>query len=146
MPFSVQYVKSSPEKYKTVHAKKDGEVQKYKMTSMRNKPIEYPNNTIIQSITKRFMTQRGLEPIYSPHYGVDWARFVGRSMDADLVVTIEQEITEALMLCEYVEKVNVKVSALAADKVIVNCEVYIKDEYTVSSKNSTVVLSTELDI
>ena len=145
MPFNIRYVDTPPEGYKTLPAKKDGEVQKYKMKSVKNIPIEYPNNAVIQSVTKRFMTQRNLEPIYSAAYGVDWAKFVGRDMTADLALTIEQEVKDALMICKFVEDVNVDVSALDGNKVLVNCEVTINGKFTVSGKNESVTIGTILN-
>lgn len=144
MPFTLRYVESAPEGYKTVTAKKDGEVQKYKMRVVKNNPIEYPNNAIIQSVTKRFMTQRNLEPIYSAAYGVDWEKFVGQDMTKNLALSIEQEVRDALMVCKFVESVNVDVGALDGNKVIVNCEVTIDGKYTVSKKNETAIISTTL--
>lgn len=146
MPFNVRYVDVPPEGYKTVNAKMVGDKRKYKMLSVKNKPLEYPNSAIIQSITKRFMTQRNLEPIYSAAYGVDWEKFVGRDMTQDLALTIEQEIRDAMEICEFVESVNVDVSALDGNKVLVNCEVTIKGKFTVSGRNETTVIGTELNI
>ena len=53
MPVKVRYLENPMEGYKTVKAYNDGGVQKYKMMSIRGLPIEYPNNAIIQSISKR---------------------------------------------------------------------------------------------
>lgn len=146
MPFKLRYTDNPPEGYKTITAKKDGETQKYKMRSVKRNPIEYPNNAIIQSITKRFMTQRNLEPIYSAHYGVDWEKFVGRDMTPDLALAIEQEIRDAIMICNFVDDVNVEVSAIDGSKVLVNCEVTINSKYTVSNKNETVTIGTTLNL
>lgn len=146
MPFNIRYVDVPPEGYKAVTAKKDGETQKYKMRSIKNSAIEYPNKAIIQSITKRFMTQRNLEPIYSAAYGVDWAKFVGRDMTNDLALAIEQEVHDAIMTCKFVDNVNVDVSAVDGSKVLVNCEVTINSKYTVSKKNETTVIGTTLNV
>lgn len=146
MAFNLRYIDTPPEGYKTVTAKKEGEVQLYKMKVTKNKPIEYPNSSIIQSVTKRFMTQRNLEPIYSASYGIDWAKFVGRDMTADLALAIEQEVRDAIMICKFVDDVNVDVSAVDGSKVLVNCEVTINSKYTVSKKNETVVIGTTLNV
>ena len=146
MPFNVRYTEAPPEVYKTIPVKKVGDVRKYKMCSVRNKPIEYPNTPIIQSISKRFMTQRGLEPIYSVSYGVDWEKFMGRDMTPDLALSIEQEVHDSLMICNFVSDVNVDVTAIDGNKVLVNCEVEIDDKYTVSSKNESVIISTTANL
>lgn len=146
MGFNVKYIESPPEVYKTIRARNEGGTKKYKMVSTRNRPIEYPNNPIIQSITKRFMTQRNLEPIYSASYGVDWDKFVGRDMTADLALEIEQEVTDAISLCDFVDNVNVSVGALDGSSVVVNCEVSINGKFTVSRKNEIAYLSTQLNI
>ena len=146
MPFNIRYIDAPSEGYKVVPIKKDGEVQKYKMKSTKKLPIEYPNNSVIQSVTKRFMTQRNLEPIYSSAYGVDWSKFIGRDMNSDLALSIEQEIKDALMVCKFVEDVNVGVGAIDGNKVLVNCEVTINGKYTVSKKNESTVLSTTLNL
>lgn len=146
MPFTLRYLDTPVEGYKTVIAKKEGDVQKYKMKSIKNNPIEYPNHSVIQSVSKRFMTQRNLEPIYSASYGVDWEKFVGRDMTADLALSIEQEVRDALMICNFVEDVNVGVSAVDLNVILVNCEVTINSKYTVSGKNETVVMGTTLNL
>ena len=146
MPFNIRYIDALSEGYKVVPVKKDGEVQKYKMKSTKKLPIEYPNNSVIQSVTKRFMTRRNLEPIYSSAYGVDWNKFIGRDMNSDLALSIEQEIKDALMVCKFVEDVNVDVGAIDGNKVLVNCEVTINGKYTVSKKNESTVLSTTLNL
>lgn len=146
MPLNLRYVDAPPEAYKTVYARKEGSVQKYKMKTVRNKPIDYPNSAIIQSITKRFMTQRNLEPIYSSSYGVDWDKFVGRDMTPDLALALEQEIYDSLMVCKFVDNVSVNVKGIDGDKVLVNCEVTINSKYTVSNKNETAVIGTVVNL
>lgn len=146
MAFNIRYVDSPPEGYKSVEAKKVGETQKYKMKTIKNSPVEYPNNAVIQSVTKRFMTQRGLEPIYSMAYGVDWDKFVGRDMTNDLALTIEQEVHDAIMVCKFVDNVNVEVSSLDGNKVLVNCEVTINSKYTISGKSETTMIGTSFSV
>lgn len=145
MPMEVRYTEFPPEGYKTVPAGRDGETVVYKMLNVKNKPIEYPNSSVIQSVSKRFMTQRNLEPIYSAAYGVDWQKFVGRDMTEDLALSIEQEVVEALSVCKFVESVRVNVSMVDISKVLVNCEVTINSKYTVSKKSETVVIGTTLN-
>jgi hypothetical protein len=144
--FDLRYTENPTECYRVVRARKDGDVYKYKVLSVKNRPIEYPNNAIIQSLSKRFMTQRSLEPIYSASYGVDWAKFIGRDMDADLILTIEQEIRDAMMVSDFVEDVNVDVGELSGDSLLVNCTVTIKDKYIVNGANNTAVLRTVLNL
>lgn len=150
---SIRFVDRPAEGYKTVKADTvvtlpDGTElrNKYKMKSTKNLPVEYPNNSVIQSVSKRFMTQAGLEPIYSASYGVNWAKFVGRDMTSDLSLDLEEEIRKAMLVCHYIDDVNVDVSAVESDKVIVNCEVLINGKYTVSGHSEKVTLGTQLNI
>lgn len=132
----VQYLENPQECYKTVKAKYDGEDLKYKMKSVRRLPMEQPNNPIIQSIAKRFMTQRYSELIYSSNYGVDWEKFIGRDMTSELALDIEDEITQALSVCEYIESTKVSVLGVGGDKVVVNCDVTLKDGYVVNMQRN----------
>ena len=150
---SIRFVDRPAEGYRTVKAEtsvtlQDGTVlrNKYKMKSTKNLPVEYPNNSVIQSISKRFMTQAGLEPIYSASYGINWSKFVGRDMTGDLAIDLEEEIRKAMLVCHYIDDVNVEVSAVDMDKVIVNCEVLVNSKYTVSGRSEKVTLGTQLNI
>lgn len=132
---NVQYLENPQECYKTVKAKYEGETLKYKMKSLRTKPIERPNNPIIQSIAKRFMTQRYSELIYSSNYGVNWEKFIGRDLTSELAIDIEEEIKQAMSVCEYIENTTVSVVGLDGSRVLVNCEVTLKDGYVVNMRN-----------
>lgn len=144
MPVKVRYLENPMEGYKTVKAYNDGGVQKYKMMSIRGLPIEYPNNAIIQSISKRFMTQRGLEPIYTMNYGVDWAKFIGRDMTSELALDLESEIKNAMLVCPFVEDINVTVGTYDGTTVIVNAEVKVKDKFVTDGKSSVFTMQTSL--
>lgn len=133
----LQYLEQPVECYKTVNAKYEGEKLKYKMKSLRSLPIERPNDSVIQSIAKRFITQRYSERIYSSNYGVDWERFIGRDMNEDLAMDLEEEIRQALMVSEYVESVDVSLYSYSGDTVLVNCEVTVKDNYVTDNKTIT---------
>lgn len=132
---NVQYLKNPQECYKTVKAKYVGDTLKYKMKSVRTLPMERPNTPIIQSIAKRFMTQRYSELIYSSNYGVNWEKFIGRDLTSELALDIESEIKQALYVCEYVENVNVSALGVDGSTVLVNCEVTLKDGYVVNMQN-----------
>ena len=67
-------------------------------------------------------------------------------MTNDLVLTIEQEVREALMVCKFVDDVNVEVSSLDGNKVLVNCEVTINSKYTISGKSETTVIGTSFNV
>lgn len=145
----ISYEMLPQESYKAVYVGYEGGVKKYKMKSAHPdvKGMEYPNNPIIQSIAKRFSTQRGREPIYSMSYGVDWDKFVGKSMTRELVLDIEHEIVTSLKMSKYIDSVDVVIGALDIDKIGVNVTVKIKKEYTTTlNRQRQFLLSRQVSI
>lgn len=125
----ISYKARQEEVYKAVPAGFEGETKKFKMKSLKGMIRNSPNEPIVQSIAKRFCTQLGLEPIYSQSYGIDWAKFVGRSMTKELALDVEKEITEGLKISPFVDSVKVEAGAVDSDKLGVNVTVKIKQEF-----------------
>lgn len=122
----IQYtVPTMPEVFYTRKYGEDG-----KMTLARVPTIPMtPDPAIVESISRFFQCQRGSEPIYSSNYGIDWDKFIGKRLDAEVAGMLQHEIREAMLCHPYVKDCATHIVRCGIDSIVVMCAIEIKDDY-----------------